>query len=114
MRISDWSSDVCSSDLPEFSAMLDSAIAGGNDGEIDTVVKYAGRRAPWAQDAMKKRVNAWRTDRRLRSEERRVGKEGVSKCRYRWSPVTEKKTKKQKQLRSSYYNQYNTSRPPSH
>src|SRR3546814_5872898 len=69
MRISDWSSDVCSSDLPEFSAMLDSAIAGGNDGEIDTVVKYAGRRAPWAQDAMKKRVNAWRTDRRLRHEE---------------------------------------------
>ncbi|RIA46660.1 putative salt-induced outer membrane protein [Hephaestia caeni] len=53
---------------PEFSAMLDSAIAGGNDGEIDTVVKYAGRRAPWAQDAMKKRVNAWRTDRRLRHE----------------------------------------------
>src|SRR3546814_8019463 len=48
--------------------MLDSAIAGGNDGEIDTVVKYAGRRAPWAQDAMKKRVNAWRTDRRLRHE----------------------------------------------
>src|SRR3546814_12220274 len=46
----------------------DSAIAGGNDGEIDTVVKYAGRRAPWAQDAMKKRVNAWRTDRRLRHE----------------------------------------------
>src|SRR3546814_16569391 len=37
---------------PEFSAMLDSAIAGGNDGEIDTVVKYAGRRAPWAQDAI--------------------------------------------------------------
>src|SRR3546814_14014954 len=53
---------------PEFTAMLDSAIAGGNDGEIDTVVKYAGRRAPWAQDAMKKRVNAWRTDRRLRHE----------------------------------------------
>src|SRR3546814_15052517 len=53
---------------PEFSAMLDSAIAGGNDGEIDTVVKYAGRRAPWAQDAMKKRVNAWRPDRRLRPE----------------------------------------------
>src|SRR3546814_15960523 len=43
-------------------------ISGGNDGEIDTFVKYAGRRAPWAQDAMKKRVNAWRTDRRLRHE----------------------------------------------
>ncbi|MCM8730225.1 YdiY family protein [Hephaestia sp. GCM10023244] len=52
----------------DFSAMLDAAIAAGNDGEIDTLVKYAGKRAPWAQDAMKKRVNAWRTDRRLKHE----------------------------------------------
>src|SRR3546814_18274356 len=32
-----------------------------------------------------------RTDQR--SEERRVGKECVSTCRYRWSPYNEKKTK---------------------
>src|SRR3546814_15695858 len=30
----------------------------------------------------------------LRSEERRVGKEGVSKCRSRWSPDHKKKTRK--------------------
>src|SRR3546814_15878026 len=28
---------------------------------------------------------------RTRSEERRVGKEGVSTCRYRWAPYHEKK-----------------------
>src|SRR3546814_14161511 len=31
-------------------------------------------------------VNAVRSSRRSRSEERRVGKECVSKCRSRWSP----------------------------
>src|SRR3546814_12621308 len=31
-----------------------------------------------------------------RSEERRVGKECVSTCRYRWSPYHEKKKKEQK------------------
>src|SRR3546814_18036008 len=33
-------------------------------------------------------------ERRGRSEERRVGKECVSKCRSRWSPYHSKKTKK--------------------
>src|SRR3546814_18073885 len=32
-------------------------------------------------------------DKRLRSEERRVGKESVSTCRSRWSPYHKKKTK---------------------
>src|SRR3546814_12833675 len=32
-----------------------------------------------------------------RSEERRVGKECVRTCRYRWSPYQSKKTKKPKQ-----------------
>src|SRR3546814_20163701 len=31
-----------------------------------------------------------------RSEERRVGKEGVSTCRSRWAPYHQKKTKKNK------------------
>src|SRR3546814_20558281 len=34
--------------------------------------------------------------RRLRSEERRVGKECVSTCRYRWSQYHEKKKKRDK------------------
>lgn len=53
---------------PEYEAMLAAAIASGNDGEVDTIVKYAGKQAPWSTDAMKKRVNAWRTKRRLDHE----------------------------------------------
>src|SRR3546814_19151293 len=37
-------------------------------------------------------------DASLRSAERRVGKECVSKCRYRWSPYHEKKKKKIKRV----------------
>src|SRR3546814_10765503 len=41
--------------------------------------KGKSRRRPWPRDGDKRRVRA-------RSEERRVGKERVSTCRYRWSP----------------------------
>src|SRR3546814_4501063 len=60
MRISDWSSDVCSSDLPE-----------------TTMFSHAGR--CWAPAMIPKPIFC-------RSEERRVGKECVSTCRSRWSP----------------------------
>ena len=53
---------------PQFDAMLAAAIANGNDGEVDTVVKYASKQAPWSSDAMRKRVNSWRTKRRLDHE----------------------------------------------
>src|SRR3546814_1610630 len=68
MRISDWSSDVCSSDLAGAADHLhgDGAFAG--DGR-------AGEPARNPQDTA-----------RIRSEERRVGKECVSTCRSRWSP----------------------------
>src|SRR3546814_4540615 len=95
MRISDWSSDVCSSDLfgssrkqlqrahvlrqpldgvtaleavgaHHLGGALDGALCGGGGGEL-------GQR----------RI---RQRRRRRSEERRVGKECVSTCRSRWSP----------------------------
>src|SRR3546814_8408129 len=66
MRISDWSSDVCSSDLgPELTAD-DTARA-----------HYTG--VVWETGE----VFATTWD---RSEERRVGKECVSTCRSRWSP----------------------------
>src|SRR3546814_1354945 len=62
MRISDWSSDVCSSDLSldlfEQEPRLDQARA----------------------------IGALLAERLERSEERRVGKECVSTCRSRWSP----------------------------
>src|SRR3546814_17388122 len=102
MRISDWSSDVCSSDLINQTskhllswaslasqsmlcaiasrAHLAAASSFGASGSPakhvisgDLVVNIAGgtlSRAQWTP---------------ARSEERRVGKEGVSPCRSRWS-----------------------------
>src|SRR3546814_13408048 len=96
MRISDWSSDVCSSDLLAV--------------EVDGV---AVRRLPVVHAQLALEARADRTDlhrdqrfvgvlagafdrlaagdaaledRWQRSEERRVGKECVSTCRSRWSP----------------------------
>src|SRR3546814_9134517 len=79
MRISDWSSDVCSSDL-ELNGMVrevwESAILlgrmaqeklGVEGGQIDRIDLEYRRRDE-------------------RSEERRVGKECVSTCRSRWWP----------------------------
>src|SRR3546814_17027520 len=69
MRISDWSSDVCSSDLA-LSARLQRA--GLNSREVELL-------AALYQPAIFER-----------SEERRVGKECVRTCRSRWSPYHEK------------------------
>src|SRR3546814_3536374 len=73
LRISDWSSDVCSSDLPPSSG----------------ATAEAGARAVAPDDGgvvVRRDVNA--DGDRLhvcrRSEERRVGKECVSTCRSRW------------------------------
>src|SRR3546814_7854120 len=71
MRISDWSSDVCSSDLvPVRSPHVRLTLAP--DG-IDILALGVYRRSP--QESAESR-----------SEERRVGKECVSTCRSRWSP----------------------------
>src|SRR3546814_14522002 len=70
MRISDWSSDVCSSDLLLF---LGGYFAGDLEGRI------AGEAAETADPAARAVI-------RNRSEERRVGKECVRTCRCRWSP----------------------------
>src|SRR3546814_2436054 len=70
MRISDWSSDVCSSDL---------APAPQDQG-----VPNAGSRIEIAD--LKERLRKLEAIAAGRSEERRVGKECVSTCRSRWSP----------------------------
>src|SRR3546814_10891022 len=67
MRISDWSSDVCSSDL---------SVPSKETVEM-TDTPSTSRRALLGGIA--------------RSEERRVGKECVSKCRSRWAPYHKKK-----------------------
>src|SRR3546814_2532479 len=86
MRISDWSSDVCSSDLD--AAVVHVAAAGRAHGEvaaraIDFDVAQTDRAdRDAAADIFQVEVAG--TDRR--SEERRVGKEWVSTCRSRGSP----------------------------
>src|SRR3546814_8046887 len=70
MRISDWSSDVCSSDL---APLLD-------DGVVGKVLKTGQNAYPEPGTSGRPKPFSGR------SEERRVGKECVSTCRSRWSP----------------------------
>src|SRR3546814_2304222 len=65
MRISDWSSDVCSSDLKIEQRWLLAVVGTGGITRrgADALIPFLDR-----------------------TEERRVGKECVSTCRSRWSP----------------------------
>src|SRR3546814_8992815 len=77
MRISDWSSDVCSSDLGQriqlnAVRMLRRPFSCDGEGGKIGHKKFLG--------------DAKQTVCRDRSEERRVGKACVSTCRSRWSP----------------------------
>src|SRR3546814_6540527 len=91
MRISDWSSDVCSSDLLHrrarpFRQSRDDAVAAvaARCRKSEGICRpHRRRRKGAAQGAMAGG----------RSEERRVGKECVSTCRSRWAPYHSKKNK---------------------
>src|SRR3546814_13532760 len=93
MRISDWSSDVFSSDLLALKPkllLLDEPAAGmGNKETYETalLIRKLHRTQKLTivlvEHDMRVIVNL--AD-RIRSEERRVGKECVSTCRSRWSP----------------------------
>src|SRR3546814_8672638 len=78
LRISDWSSDVCSSDL----ALDHGHQPEGADVRLADVEDLLGRAG---LDEFGQHLAAVMM-RILRSEERRVGKECVSTCRSRWSP----------------------------
>src|SRR3546814_9708355 len=82
MRISDWSSDVCSSDLAAYKPQAQTALASLRRS------KEADRLQPWVnlKYICQRRAREGRKRRHPRSEERRVGKECVSTCRSRWSP----------------------------
>src|SRR3546814_18289738 len=111
MRISDWSSDVCSSDLSEHAdvrRMLMTQRAWTEGGRLLTIwlslqldVEHhhpdpvererAGERlgllTPVAKAFLSDNVfEVANLAVQIRSEERRVGKECVSTCRSRWSP----------------------------
>src|SRR3546814_14450607 len=82
MRISDWSSDVCSSDLAA--------------GQVEDVVFVRDLCVGHLQQDARgqPRIQVGPLHARpvgARSEERRVGKECVSTCRSRWSPYHYKK-----------------------
>src|SRR3546814_16983211 len=101
MRISDWSSDVCSSDL-------DHVVGGQGPRGVPLIVGRCQSNAEFAKGPVEGRAanacplaatfetvfpppDAGRCARRgglfgARSAERRVGKECVRTCRSRWSP----------------------------
>src|SRR3546814_19197122 len=107
MRISDWSSDVCSSDL-----LNQPFCASGeaNDQRVLQRKKRRGRRRFQHNGYIRRLVATVgqingrgglrspryprKNDVCFRSEERRVGKEGVRTCRSRWSPYHYKRNKK--------------------
>src|SRR3546814_1917734 len=94
MRISDWSSDVCSSDLQigllhqadqpgAVRRPMHDALGGRHEGQhalglAHELAQIGGGEAE-ADEPLAGDVGP-------RSEERRVGKECVSTCRSRWSP----------------------------
>src|SRR3546814_18375993 len=103
MGISEWSSDVCSSDLrlreiipmTDFWAMLIKApvfgilvgVTGCYSGmQVRQNAEEVGRRTTSAVVAAIFLVIVLDAFFAVRSEERRVGKECVSTCRSRWSP----------------------------
>src|SRR3546814_15395225 len=103
MRISDWSSDVCSSDLytgtggstdrqftlgPSATSRLNSSGTGAIGFTSNAAISFSS-----PDTAQTIRLGGTNTDNTSlatqitnRSEERRVGKAGVSKFRSRWSP----------------------------
>src|SRR3546814_3896654 len=87
MRISDWSSDVCSSDLEKLGERLGASFVvenkGGAGGTIGMgeVARAAADGYTIGFSSVSPLVLS-----PARSEARRVGKECVSTCRSRWSP----------------------------
>lgn len=49
---------------PPIRAMLDAAMASGNENDVKAVAKYAAVAAPGASDELVRRVNDWQTERR--------------------------------------------------
>src|SRR3546814_13792736 len=106
MLISDWSSDVCSSDLEEKHisiASLATDLTCVTFNGLSKSYRAAGFRSGWLvvsgdterADGFIEGLNMLASMRlcanvpsqhAIRSEERRVGKEWVSTCKTRWSP----------------------------
>src|SRR3546814_1800926 len=100
MRISDWSSDVCSSDLGSFLiGVVTAFVIGILVFALESTTVMSGLKLGLACGVfatgpiwmsyiyLQKPFKVWIIDAgyHVRSEERRVGKECVSTCRSRWS-----------------------------
>src|SRR3546814_17857246 len=101
MRISDWSSDVCSSDLT----------ITEDRSQSNTAMESPCRHRGFARTSVSKtnsmENSAWPKPISLkRSEERRVGKEYVSTCSSRWSPYHYKKKRQVNTTMHKSYNMY--------
>src|SRR3546814_19445790 len=105
MRISDWSSDVCSSDLekilhcPRQMGQITSHVlwdrtgqiitrSGGQAGSDEIDGSPESRHNPHRRCPAHCATHASEDKRIARTEESRVGKECVSTCRPRWSAST--------------------------
>src|SRR3546814_16415525 len=116
MRISDWSSDVCSSDLP-VAQQAAQQIHGAGSAQVVSVETERVREGPsllfdlgTLQEVCSKQLGLdvqetleiaqalYETHKATRSEERRVGKACVSTCRSRWSPMNSKKKKNKQKV----------------
>src|SRR3546814_15079493 len=102
MRISDWSSDVCSSDLVEILAVEEIIDENEGIGRVGARVETDRRSGPvsgkLALDLVMERPRSIAhpehqraagfasDDIGVRSAERRIGQECVSTCRSRWAP----------------------------
>src|SRR3546814_20238657 len=99
MRISDWSSDVCSSDLllhardlvdAELDLLRIDVEAAGDDevlgppDDMDVAALVDRRHVSGDEEAVLAELGGGLLRLAPRSEERRVGKEGVSPCGSRW------------------------------
>src|SRR3546814_16462592 len=110
MRMSDWSSDVCSSDLRARLHLLRRflhLLGGGVElAEIERAAAGHGHRAARRAADRTQSGHRWRNDPRGErggdraddevSVYRRVGKECVRTCSFRWSPSPYKKKKLQR------------------
>src|SRR3546814_15041018 len=99
MRISDWSSDVCSSDLIDVGTGDNLPVNhGGGATHVGIIIAEHLHIVGDDDFALRSRLGvcgrggkASGEDGHSRSEERRVGKECVRTCRSRWSPDHSKK-----------------------
>src|SRR3546814_12316419 len=103
MRISDWSSDVCSSDLKLSATSVALDAVSGSTASAQISMQLPNGVTPTVTVAQNPTLFSVAdvTDtgfriigRSLRSEERRVGHECVSTCSSRGSPYPKKKTKR--------------------